>query len=442
MIRACTRTSIIHLLVLLLWGAAAQAASDPFPLYDCIRPNVEFWKKIYGEYSTSQGLIHDSDNLSIVYGTVDLGGDGGGCLTPAAALRVEQAKEKYDRILAELAAGKAPETDEEKRVAALFGPQAGPDDFAAARSRIRFQLGQMNRFREGVIRSGLYMGEIKRIIRSYGLPVDLAYLPHVESSFNYRACSKSGAAGIWQFTESTGKKYLTVDHTVDERRDPLRATHAAAQYLQHAYEQLQSWPSTITSYNYGIAGMVRAQMAKGSYPRIFTDYADGYFKFASRNFYSEFLAAREVAKNHRAYFGELGIDPPLKASEVVLPGFMPIVDLARRVHADLDTLRELNPALREPVFAGRKDVPMGFCLRIPQKSSEQLEALVAGLGGGGERPREQKRGRFYEVRRGDTVSSIARAHHIKVNELIAANNLGRKATIRLGQDLRIPGQEK
>ena len=102
------------------------------------------------------------------------------------------------------------------------------------------------------------MQEIKRLFRAYNLPEELAYLPHVESSFNFKAYSKYGAAGIWQFTRETGKRYLTIDHTRDERLDPILAAHAAAKYLKNSYDALNNWPLALTSYNYGLSGMLRA----------------------------------------------------------------------------------------------------------------------------------------------------------------------------------------
>ena len=176
---------------------------------------------------------------------------------------------------------------------------------AVAAESVRSQTGQRERFLAGVIRSGAYIPAIKQVLRSYGLPEDLAYLPHVESSFNTAAYSKVGASGIWQFTKSTGKTYLRIDQAVDERSDPLIAAHAAAKYLKNSYNQLGTWPLALTSYKYGTAGTKRALNEKGSYERIFTEYNKGHFKFASRNFYAEFLAAKEIARNPDKYFKEM-----------------------------------------------------------------------------------------------------------------------------------------
>ena len=106
-------------------------------------------------------------------------------------------------------------------MAELFGPDAKAADFRSAMYNIRCQVGQKDRFEEGLIRSGAYIEEIKQIFRDADLPEDLAYLPHVESSFNPKAYSKFGAAGMWQFTRSTGRRFMKIDYTIDERRDPI-----------------------------------------------------------------------------------------------------------------------------------------------------------------------------------------------------------------------------
>ena len=127
-------------------------------------------------------------------------------------------------------------------------------------------------------------------------------MPHVESSFDVTAFSKAGAAGIWQFTRATGKKFLTVNKFLDERRDPIRASEAAAKLIKSNYERLGDWPMAVTAYNHGIAGVLRAKKEMGTYEAVFENYSGRLFEFASRNFYSEFLAARHVAKNSRTVF--------------------------------------------------------------------------------------------------------------------------------------------
>ena len=417
--------------------ATADCVAAEFPVYDSIRPNVTFWKKIYTEYSTTQGVIHDKKNLAIIYEVIDLKDRNRHGSRKINRERIKRVKAKYRRILAKLAQGKPPDGHQERHVAALFGTQARPVDFKNAMRNLRCQVGQSDPFRQGIIRSGAYLAEMKRIFRNAGLPSDLVYLPHVESSFNPRAYSKFGAAGMWQFTRSTGKSYMTVSYAVDERRDPILSTRAAAKLLKRNYKKFNSWPMAITAYNHGVSGMLRAKRRKGDYETIFNEYRSRIFKFASRNFYSEFLAAREIALDYPRYFGKLILDTPVRTQEVVLAGYGSMPEIARHLDIRLSVLRELNPALRNPVIRGQKYVPRGFHLKLPDQSDRDWQQVMAELA-----PKiyknYQKRSRIYTVRKGDTAGEIARNHGVQLNDLIAANNLDARATIHIDQNLRIP----
>jgi membrane-bound lytic murein transglycosylase D len=398
---------------------------------------VAFWKKVFTKYTSTEGIIHDSNSLNVIYEVIPL--EKPECIRARKHNdnRIENAKRKNRKILGKLAGNPSPCTREEKRVADLFGPAAKRADFRKAMDNIRCQVGLKDRFREGLIRSGAYIEEIKRIFRSHALPEDLAYLPHVESSFNSRAYSKFGAAGIWQFTLSTGKRFLNVDYTVDERWDPICSSHAAARLLKQGYEALGDWPMAITSYNHGIAGMVRAKKSRGGYEAIFKGYNSRSFKFASRNFYSEFLAARDVATDYKKYFGELPLERPSRNREVVLKGYASIRDLAHHFGVDTASLRTLNPALRAPVFNGEKYVPKGYTLRLAAPSRPNNLTASMELPGHLYMPR-QKRSLFYKVRKGDTAGKIARMHGVRLSDLILANRLNSRAVIYAGQNLRIP----
>lgn len=428
---------VIIVLMGLFSGESAYAAADPFPVYPSLAPNIAFWEKVYSRYHTGQGILHDSRDLDIIYDVIALAGPESSGARKINKARTDKAKKKYERILEALARGRAPKTAEEKRVAALFGSKASRSAFREASGNIRCQVGQKDRFRKGIIRSGAYLERIEQIFRRYGLPVDLAYLPHVESSFDPSAYSKFGASGIWQFTRSTGKRFMTVGYTVDERRDPIVSSEAAARLLMENYEKLGSWPLALTAYNHGANGMIRAKRIMGNYERIFKEYEGRRFKFASRNFYSEFLAARNVAKNYQKYFGPLRLNTPGKAIVSVLPGYVALKDLVELTKIDTGDIRRLNPALREPVFRGDKYIPKGYHLLLPVGKAKLVTSAMSEIP---ERlfKRRQKRSAFYRVEKGDTAGKIAGMHRIRLRDLMAANNLDSRARIYAGQNLRLP----
>ena len=418
-------------------SVSGHADQTLFPEYTVVKPNVSFWINIYTRYPTTQVVIHDSVDLDIVYDVIDLVP----AKTPGARKenrkRMKAASKKYWQILRDLATDPSPQDSDSKRVAALFGDRADAAVFRQASHQVRCQLGQADRFRDGLVRSGAYIDQIRGILTSYGVPEALAYLPHVESSFDTSAYSKFGAAGMWQFTRSTGRRFLTVNLILDERRDPIAATHAAAQLLKENYEKLGNWPLAITAYNHGAAGMQRAKAIHGDYPRIFSEYNGRTFKFASRNFYSEFLAARKIASDHQRYFGALDLDDPVSRHSIRLEGFLDYKALCRHLGFDPAIIRAMNPALRPPVLNGQKLIPKDYRLNLPDVAEFDGGVSLAGL-----LPdiyqRAQKPSRFYTVQRGDTAGKIARMHHVRVEDLVLANNLNRRATVYLRQRLRIP----
>ena len=433
----CSKTLRLAALVLvgILMGPSIPSAAEDFPAYEAIQPNVSFWITIYAQHPTTRAVVHDSVDLGVVYDVIKLKPHNMPGARKINRQRMKRARARYRELLNRLAADPRTQNPEARRVAALFGPDAGAKTFRRAAGRVRCQIGQKDRFRAGLVRSGAYIDEIRTILKSYGVPEDLAYLPHVESSFNPKAYSKFGAAGIWQFTRSTGKRFMTVGYEIDERRDPIRATHAAARLLKENHDRLGSWPLAITAYNHGASGVGRAKRQHGDYPSIFRHYRSRTFKFASRNFYSEFLAARQVAANQHQYFDALVPDKPVPTQTVALKGYARFDDLCRHFGVSPASLRALNLALRPPVIDGQKYVPKGYHLRLKARlgTENAWAAIPASLYYSAQKP-----SRFYTVQRGDTASRIARTHGVRLSDLIAANNLNRRATIYPRQTLRLP----
>ncbi len=422
-----------------VYRPAVQAEPDPFPVYSSIQPNVAFWIKIFTQHTSEYAVIHDNQELTRIYTVIQLVKSEHRGSKKINRLRIKKSKERYKSILSNLMLGKAPVGPTEQRVAELFGPDAKAEDYRKGMENIRGQIGLKDRFRAGIIRSGAYINEIKQIFRKADLPEDLAYLPHVESSFNPNAYSKSGAVGTWQFTRPTGKLFLKVGDTIDERRDPMLSSHAAAQFLCQNYLKLKNWPMAITAYNHGANGMLRAKRSHGSYESILENYESRSFGFASRNFYSEFLAAREIAGNYRKYFGDLKLASPGKTREVILTGYVSLPELAQYLKITLADLRKLNPAFRQSIFRGQKYVPKGYPLQLPDRNNENWNAVFSKLPDKFYR-QKQRRSRVYIVRRGDTAGKIARRHGVTLSALIAANNLNSRATIYVNQKIKIPLQ--
>jgi membrane-bound lytic murein transglycosylase D len=280
---------------------------------DALRPNVTFWKRVFAVFDSNGGLLHDTEDISVVYHIWynDLPSDG-----PLRQSMIEETRMRYRAILSTLADGKRFDlTSDEQRVWELFKGKQYPGAFQAAMSTMRFQGGMRSRFAESLVRSWSYLPELEQIFADAGLPLELTRLPHIESSFENHALSKVGAAGMWQIMPATGRRYLRVDRVVDERLHIPTATRAAAQILRENYEKLGNWPLAITAYNHGANGMKQAVDTVGTtdFGIIVQRYRGPLFGFASQNFYAEFLAALDLSQNYKQYFGDLLFAEPSQA---------------------------------------------------------------------------------------------------------------------------------
>src|SRR6185312_8272474 len=356
--------------------ARAPAADPQLPYPPQLQRDVDFWVRVYTQIDTDSGYLHDQYNLSVIYDTLHFAPNS----SPRARQRiVNQARDHYVAELERIASGQGPLTPEDERIKALWGAQATPERLREATDDIRFQLGQANRFKAGLIRSGTWHKDIAQALKDEGLPPELAALPLVESSYNPSAYSKVGAAGLWQFMRSTGRRFMRIDRSLDDRMDPFFATVAAAQLLAYNYRIFGSWPLARTAYNHGVAGMRRAvdTLDTTDIVTIVRTYQSRTFGFASRNFYVSFLAALKIERDPEKYFGT--IVPMKEASfrEVKMPAYVDVRSLERALDLDSETLRELNPALRPAVWRGRLAVPRGYELRLPSEGPTLTAAMLA-----------------------------------------------------------------
>jgi membrane-bound lytic murein transglycosylase D len=411
-----------------------------FPRPPAVVPRVRFWTRVYTEVETNGGLIHDSDDLDIVYDVIRWPKD---LPERQARERYERAQEQYRRLVLRLAGEPWDHlTREERRILALFPPGVSRQALRAAADRIRFQRGQADKFRDGIVRSGTWEPHIRKVFRERGLPAELAALPHVESSFDPTAYSHAGAAGLWQFMRSTARRFrLRIDRTMDERFDPFRSSEAAAELLSDNYQMTGTWPLALTAYNHGPGGVQRAikELGTRDIGTVLERYESRSFGFASRNFYSEFLAAVDVERNALAYFGRIDRAPPASDDVVVTDGYYSAHTLARTFGVDLSLLHDLNPALRDVVWSGRRLVPRGYALRVPHVDDRlPVRKLMASIAPA-ERQAGQVGDRNHIVARGETLGRIARRYHVSERALANANHIHDPRSLQVGRLLRIPG---
>jgi membrane-bound lytic murein transglycosylase D len=438
MVNRFLRTSFIILLAAFAFTAPhfASADVDHFVRPPELEPDIAFWRRIYTEVSTEGGVLHDPEDLSVVYEVMKFPSD----LSPKQrSKRIEDAKKRYARMLEHIASGAEDLSEEEVRVRDLWPKGTRRSRFEQASEEVRFQLGQADRFREGIVRSGAYRDHIADSFERMGLPRELASLPHVESSFNTYAYSKVGAAGMWQFMRSTGRRFLRIDGVVDERLDPYRASEAAGRFLEQNYIVLGTWPLALTAYNHGPGGMRRAQEQLGTsdITTIVRKYNSRSFGFASRNFYVAFLAALEIDANPEKFFGAIRRNPVDTSIVLTVPNFVPASRIAAALDLDRDELKRLNPSLLPSVWSGSRHVPRGFELRVP--SHIDLTAALNKIGDG-ERYDAQVAETQHRVRSGESLSSIAARYGVSAARLAELNGLERPYRIRAGQALALPSR--
>ncbi len=358
---------------------------------------------------------------------------------------LEKTKHDYKTILGKLAGLKQPIdpaqlNEKEQYVYNLWAHVSDPKKFENARDNLHAQFGLRGLYLTGLQRSGRYLDELRRIFRGYGLPEELCYLPHVESAYNYRAYSKAGAAGMWQFTSYTGRLYLRINYGIDERYDPYKATDAAARLLRHNYQELGSWPLAITAYNHGLGGMQRAkaQLQTDDLQTIIEKYQGRAFGFASKNFYAEFMAAVEVAKNYERYFGRIDFEKPDSFNVVQVPENITLDALARQLQIDKQVLAQMNPGLRPPIVRSLRRIPKGYSIRVPA-GFQVDQALLARIPEAAASEPLVAEGN-YVVEPGDNLGSIARSAGTTVDALMDLNNIIDPRRLRVGQILMIPGK--
>ena len=450
--------------VVLLWfGLSVESAyaHHIVPKYDLncsadfacpkeLHRRIDFWIEVFKSWDKEKAIFHDPETPERVYSIVNTGE---GC-SSRVSRKIKKERKRLKTLLyntaSKLDSGDALK-EEEAHIAKLFGNQ-NTSSLKKAAENIRCQSGVKDSFISGLKRFGRYSYMVDTVLAQYQLPEDIRYLPFVESSYNPAAYSKAGAAGMWQIMPRTARVLgLELDATIDERLDPEAATHAAARYLVKSRSSLTELarsidpnikdeeisPFIITSYNYGLNGMRRAiRTVEPDYLAVLQNYKSPSFQIAVKNFYSSFLAARHVALNAQTYFGEIASAKTLKYETVVLNHATSVERIKTVFKVKEEELKPINLGLTRFIWHGWRMIPAGYQLKLPHRNGgykNQIERL------NGLAPETVAPGSgSYVVRKGDTACGIARALRVNCRELINLNRLGKRAIIRVGQQLDIP----
>jgi membrane-bound lytic murein transglycosylase D len=368
----------------LLSKERSNPVDELFPCPSSIVPQVEFWKKIFTRYNSSQVLVHDAWQLDRIYEVVDFmeisNGDSVNYFRKwktVLAIRDQYIRQLY--FLHKLPKG-SPRiglSPVQKRLVNMLSSDTRPDKYKIAAENVRIQFGLSDRFKEGIEILGKYRPFMADIFDSYKLPLELLVIPLYESSFVLRALSMVQAAGVWQFMPNTARKYMRVDNLVDERYDPLISTVGAAELLYNNYKYSKSWPLAITSYNHGLGGMLNAKRILGTddIGVIIHNYQSPSFGFSSRNFYPEFLAALYCLRNMYDLYNNIAFEPKWNFTTTNLKRSATLSHLSSVFGLSIDTIYEYNPSFREPVLKSFAPLWEGYKLRLPVSSQESLKKI-------------------------------------------------------------------
>lgn len=364
--------------------------ADEFAIPANLRDRVGFWFDVYTKYDDNRRIIHHARFPWVIYQVVDVSPIINSDTPKRRWMRNEKAdkfvQSEANKIRAALvslahkrSAGKLNAT--EQMVADAL-KALGPDVRKNARNAVgetRVQMGQKNFFEEGLEISPRYLGAMEKIFQKNKLPVELTRLPFVESSFNKHATSKVGAAGLWQFMGNTGRKFMIVNDSIDERRSPFKATEAAARLLKENHMILhRSWPLAITAWNHGPGGIRKAAKAAGTRDlgSIVKSYRSKSFDFASSNFFCEFLAALHAERYNDIIFGDIPRETALEVHVVRLPRAVRVSELIRVSGLSRDEFLLVNPDLRAATKSNAY-LPAGFRLHVPSRARTGIERHLA-----------------------------------------------------------------
>jgi membrane-bound lytic murein transglycosylase D len=284
-------------------------------------------------------------------------------------------------------------------------------------------------FEAALSRGQKYLPHIREVFAEEGIPQDLAYVALVESAFKTNATSRAKAKGVWQFIGATGRRYgLTVDWWVDERSDPEKATRAAALYLKELYALFGDWNLALAGYNAGEGKVLRA-MERYRTDDFWTLRQTRGLRRETKNYVPLIHAAIVLARAPERYGFVVAPEALPETERVPIEGALDLRAIAECAGEPVEALRDLNPELRRIATPADRT----YALRVPAGRAGSVAACVAGL------PIEERASfRKHVVRRGQTLSGIARANGVTARDVAEANGLPLGQRLRRGTELIIP----
>ena len=353
------------------------------------------------------------------------------------------AEKKYeaapiDEILKNATTFPAPAADDATKAAVKADLEHNPHDIPIPEhpkvlSYVEVMQGRMRDYiQESLERGAKYMPMIQKVFRAEGLPLDLAYIPIIESSFKTNALSKASAKGPWQFMKPTAREHdLKMDWFIDERSDPEKATVAAAKYLKTLSRMFEGdWNLVLAAYNGGPGRVSRAIKRAGVDDFWKLSATTKYLPRETREYVPLILAAMIIGRNPAQYGFEAVTAAPLAYDKVTLPKAIDLRRVAEWAGTTVDEIQTLNPELR------RWTTPVKYPeyeIKVPQGSGEVLSARLADAS-----PSDFSALKWYTAKKGETLLTVARRFGISRADVAEANNLSVKARLRPGQDLIIP----
>ncbi|MBU0696541.1 MAG: transglycosylase SLT domain-containing protein [Bacteroidetes bacterium] len=289
-----------------------------------------------------------------------------------------------------------------------------------------------------------YFPIFEKALLAYRVPLEFKYLPIVESSMNPFAVSRVGATGLWQFMYTTGKVYgLAIDNYVDERRDPVAASYAAAAYIRQAYNDLGDWLLALASYNCGKGNVTRAIERAGGGKKTFWD-IQSYLPRETRSYVPAFIAANYMMNYYTRYDDIIVADDvPVKPDSIYINSYVSLSKIASAININATDLKNLNPMYKKDLINGSVSAPKK--LIIPKVTSRNYPELFAALNDTDESTINvinasltspkiiKEKATYHTVNNGENLGKIALQFKVEVQDLKVWN--------QLKSNVIVPGQK-